>query len=133
MLTDKSPEIPDQKFREQVIELGNWLRHREADRPWLLDMLFLVTQTGDYPEIRSDHAFFQKSYVPPPRNKKVEMQQQIDNQDNFFQDLPLSRTKTKRVKKSLLKAGGSHQVVAEVRSNITQLLCGAAPPAAVFF
>ena len=43
---------------------------------------------------QGNHTFFAKNYVPPPKVKaSVNVNFNVDNQDQFFTDLPASRSK----------------------------------------
>lgn len=78
------PNLAEQQ-RPPYAQLLKHLRARSADKEYLLRVLSTLT--------RGEHMFFDKAYLPPPRQKRQIL---INNDDNFFSGLPQSRSKAKR-------------------------------------
>ena len=57
-------------------------------------MLFFCTCEGEYPNFKSDHPFFAKSYRPPSRALKIE-KLEVDDSDNFLKGLPVNKKSKK--------------------------------------
>ena len=68
--------------------MKEYIQKRNADREWLLDILFFATS--------GNHEIFRKDYEPP---KKMKFMKKVQNQKvdpKFIQGVPKSDAKTKR-------------------------------------
>ena len=62
-LNQKLKEIGEEQMFIGVNNLVKHLEQRDADGPWLLNMLFYCTCEGQFPNNFSNHEFFKKDFV----------------------------------------------------------------------
>ena len=83
----KDIKCPDNK------QLGIFEKGHSPDKQWLLALLSTHKET-----LR----IFSKSYVPPPRNVKIDEKPIVSLPDDFVQGLPASKKKNKGIRLGLL-------------------------------
>ena len=92
-----SGECSDEDMINKLLETVSLLEQKQADQKWCLQFLQIVSP---------DDEIWQKSYkYERPKTQIEEVEYEVDNRNNFFDDLPklpiayMKKTKTLRVPK----------------------------------
>ena len=119
VITLMQAHVPDEGTTERasVVRFIKYLHKREADRAWLLDVLYTCTQ--------GTHLYFGRDYRAPPRRRgpdPVDELLLLNNADGFFSGLPPSRSKSRCASGAVLAPAQRQQLrQAKMRAQISRL------------